>query len=118
MLQVESLKMDKFKILFENIIKFIEERGPLFKRPKEPDVWEALLIEGRHDLIEKFRRIERGEGGFGTIVVPSQGFSKNKKTHELVTEWLSKKNVNILDVEKEKTELESALRDPQKNCKL
>lgn len=109
MLQVDCLKVDKFKLLFENVVRYIEERGHLFKKPKKPDVWEMLLTEGNHDLIEKLRRVERGEGGFGTIVVPPGGFSKNEKTHQLVIDWLSEKDVNILDVEREKSELRKAL---------
>lgn len=111
MLHIRSLNTDTFKLLFENVVKYIEERGHLFKKPKELGVWETLLLEGQYDLIEKLRRVERGEGGYGTIVVPAEGFSKNKKTHNLVIGWLSEKGVNILDTRKEEAELKETLKN-------
>jgi hypothetical protein len=112
MLRVESLKIDKFKALFENIVRYIEERKHLFQNSRKPDIWEMLVSEGQYELIEKLRRVERREGGFGTIVIPPDGFSKSKSTHNLVVNWLSENGVNILDVNREKSELERSLKEP------
>ena len=115
MLKVRLAGLDKFKVLFENVIRFIE--GHARKNDKienKPDLWEMLLSEGKHDLIKKLRRVEREEGGFGTIVVPKEGFSPNKETNSMVIAWLKKAGTNVLDVQKEIVELENALHGANK----
>ncbi len=116
MIKVRFLGLDKFKVLFENVMRFIEEHGWKFSKEekRKPGLWEMLLAEGQHDLIEKLRRVEREEGGFGTIVVPEGGFSDNKETHDMVVAWLEKTGTNVLDVKQEITELEEALRGGKK----
>lgn len=111
MIRVKFLGLEKFRILFENAMQFIEEHSCRFQNEekKEFDLWEMLLSEGKHDLIEKLRRVERQEGGFGTIIIPEGGFSSNKQTHEMVVSWLEKMGTNVLDVKKEIAELEEAL---------
>jgi hypothetical protein len=72
-------------------------------------LWERLAEEGNFELIEKLRRVEKGELGYGTIVVPHDGFSEEDETHNLVLDWLEEHGVNILNVGLEKARLEQAL---------
>lgn len=112
MLKVRILDIDPFKFLFDAFLDFIESRRKNNAMKKEinvPALWEKLLSENRHDLIQKFRRVERKEGGFGTIVVPKKGFSKNEETNQLIIDWLIEKGVNVLNVEEEISDLEDAL---------
>lgn len=98
-------KICHFRVIFDNMLRFIEN----FKKASNDDVWGVLLAEGNHDLIRTLRRVEKKEGGYGTIVTPEEGFSKKSHTNELVLDWLKKQKVNVLDLQKEKEELRSAL---------
>ena len=74
------------------------------------DIWGSLVFEGNHDLIRKLHRVEKDEPGFGTIVVPREGFSSNDETHNMVIRWLKSHNVNILNPFNEEANLEYALK--------
>jgi len=86
------------------INEFIEECCPTFT------LWEKLALEGNFKLIEKLRKVERGELGYGTIVVPEKGFSESDKTHNTVLNWLEERNINILNPGLEKARLKYALK--------
>jgi len=75
-----------------------------------PDIWAVLALEGNFNLINKLHRVERKEGGFGTIAVPREGFSQNDQTHNMVMKWLREHGVNILNPVHEIANLEYALR--------
>jgi hypothetical protein len=73
------------------------------------DLWLQLTTEGKFDLIRKLGRVENREPGYGTIIVPSEGFSDRDETHNMVLDWLKAHNINILNVGLEKRCLELAL---------
>ena len=77
----------------------------------DKDIWERLTLEGNHDLIAKLHYVEQGEAGFGTIVVPVEGFSEDDDTHNAVLDWLREHNVNILNPGREITILTKALKE-------
>jgi hypothetical protein len=51
-------------------------------------VWDLLAAEGNHTLINTLHKVERRETGYTTIIIPTEGFSKDRRTHEAVVEWL------------------------------
>ena len=73
-------------------------------------LWERLAAEGKFELINKLRRVEQKEPGYGTIVVPKTGFSDDDKTHNLVLDWLECQGVNIMNTRIEIARLKNALR--------
>lgn len=83
--------------------RFLEDACPTFF------LWDRLIDEGQFHLIRKLRRVEMGEEGFQTIVVPPEGFSEDDRTHNLVVDWLEERGVNVLNVGLEKARLEMAL---------
>jgi len=74
------------------------------------ELWVRLALERKFDLIHKLHRAERGEGGFGTIVVTREGFSEDDTTHNMVLRFLNKKGINIFNPGFEEACLERALR--------
>jgi hypothetical protein len=67
-----------------------------FKNVKT-DVWLDLLFENNFSLIDKLHHVENKDSGFGTVIVPEQGFSQNDVIHNKVLEWLKKKKVNVIN---------------------
>jgi hypothetical protein len=108
--------MDWLRKVKELFLRFLNEH-PEFGEPtkhmristKSESVWELLVQEDNHDLIEKLHKVERKEKGYGTIVVPKDGFSKNGTTNQAVIDWLEEHDVNVLDPQKEISELKEAL---------
>ena len=90
--------------LIDDVInEFLEECCPT------ATLWERLAMEGKFDLIEKLRRVEKSEDGYSTLVVPPEGFSESDQTHNIVLDWLEERGVNVLNVGLEKARLEHAL---------
>lgn len=87
----------------EMINDFIRECCPT------SELWEVLAQEGKFELIDRLRRVEMGEDGYHTIVVPKKGFSENDKTHNLVLDWLEEHRVNVMNIRKEVFILKEAL---------
>jgi len=77
------------------------------------DIWRRLACESKHELIKILKRVEKEEGGYGTIIVPPDGFSCDEITHNLIINWLENKGVNVYSVENEVEKLKDAL-----NCKV
>lgn len=75
----------------------------------DDELWIALALEGKHTLIEKLNRAFNGFPGYGTIVVPREGFSENDRTHNMVIRSLRAHEVNICDIIFEVGNLEHAL---------
>jgi len=65
------------------------------KNPFDP--WTDLASEGRFDLIERLRRAEVRESGYGTIIVTKEGFSPNDATHNKVLAWLRYKDIRYIN---------------------
>ncbi len=72
-------------------------------------VWDRLSAEGNHTLIETLRRVERKEEGYGTIIIPANGFSKDPETNRAVIEWLQEKGVLVYNPQQEIKELSETL---------
>lgn len=70
-------------------------------KPWSPDrseiLWGRLVMEEKHDLIEKLSKAERREPGYGTIVVTKQGFSEDDTTHNMVIEFLEANGINTFN---------------------
>jgi len=75
----------------------------------ESDLWVRLTLEGRFDLIDKLNRVENKEPGYGTVIVPQEGFSSDDGTHNLVIDWLNTHGINVLNVGFEVSRLENSL---------
>jgi hypothetical protein len=73
------------------------------------ELWSRLALEGRHHLMDKLRRAERHEPGFGTIVVKKEGFSEDDETHNLVLKFLRQNGICVFNPGLEVTRLERAL---------
>jgi hypothetical protein len=72
-------------------------------------LWLTLASEGRFELIERLQKALNGVPGFGTIVVPLEGFSDIDKTHNMVLRCLRWHGVHLFDVAFEVGNLELAL---------
>jgi len=72
-------------------------------------VWDRLTAEGNHELIHKLQKVERRETGYGTIVIPKEGFSKDPETHAAVIAWLDEQKTLALNPSREVAELEISL---------
>lgn len=72
-------------------------------------LWLTLASEGRFELIERLQRAFNGVPGFGTIVVPLEGFSEVDRTHNMVIRSLKWHGVHVMDVLFEVGNLELAL---------
>jgi hypothetical protein len=64
----------------------------------DDELWLTLASEGRFELIEKLQRAFNGVPGFGTIIVPREGFSEVDRTHNMVLRSLKEHGVHIFDV--------------------
>ena len=73
------------------------------------ELWTRLALEGRHTLLNKLRRAEHREPGFGTIVVTKEGFSDDDETHNLVLKFLRQNNICVFNPGLEAARLERAL---------
>lgn len=73
-----------------------------------PTMWEQLALEGRHSLITTLRHVEQGTPGYGTVVVPTEGYSDNTDVHNAVLEWLRARDVLSLNVSLQVALLEEA----------
>jgi hypothetical protein len=71
-------------------------------------LWLTLASEGRFELTEKLQRAFNGVPGFGTVVVPLEGFSEVDRTHNMVLRSLKWHGVHIFDVAFEVGNLEVA----------
>jgi len=96
----------------ESLLNVIENQNKTFL------LWEILAADGKFELIDKLRRVELREPGYGTIVVPKEGFSDNDEIHNIVLDWLEEQNVNILNVNLEIARLKRALKEGTKNTQF
>jgi hypothetical protein len=109
--------MDWLRKVKELFLRFLRDHPELGGIPKtmrvttRPTVWELLVLEKNFELIEKLKKVEDKEAGYGTIVVPRGGFSSNPETHLAVLAWLKSRRVNVLDVSREIEDLYFALHE-------
>ena len=73
------------------------------------NIWDILLDFEEFNLIKKVYRAGSGQAGFGTLIVPKGGFCTYPNVNAAVIQWLEYKGINVLDVNKEITELENSL---------
>lgn len=94
----------------DNLVKnLIEHYDYLHIQELGSKIHACLVLESNFELIDRLHRIENKEGGYGTIVVPKEGFSENDEVHNLILDWLNAQNINILNVQHEIANLEYAL---------
>ena len=74
------------------------------------DIWIALALEGNSDLIKLLHRVENKEPGYGTVIIPKEGFSFDDDIHNAVLDWLKVKGVNVWSSENEQAGLEYSLK--------
>lgn len=74
------------------------------------NLWDRLATEGRHDLITTLRHVELNTPGYGTIIVPPEGYSQDDTTHNMVLDYLNHHHINILNVQLTIEKLTRALR--------
>lgn len=80
-----------------------------FKHDERVDLWDRLTDEGQFKIIDTLHHIEKGTGGFGTIVRPLEGFSEDPETHEDCLQFIEEHGCRILDVDREVLELDQSL---------
>lgn len=97
-------------------LKFLNEHpnltrgGPVHRINFTPQsVWDLLAAENQLALIDRLRRVERGEPGYRTVLIPNEGFSKDPKVHQAVLDWLRDHNVNVYNCAQEIAELADTL---------
>lgn len=108
-------------VMFKHFTKYLHEHG-FFNRERKVDtkpkktptkeLWESLIAEGKHDLVKVLNHVENKDAGFGSIVVPADGFSKSKEIHNSVMVWLKERDINIVDVKREISDLKNSLKEP------
>lgn len=89
------------------MLRYLEQQ--MLEGSRSEPVWTRLAAEGRFQLIERLRHAELGHAGYGTIVVPKEGFSDDDTTHNAVLDWLSEHQINVMNVGLEIARLERAL---------
>jgi hypothetical protein len=75
----------------------------------EKTVWDMLAADGKYDLIRRLQRVERGEPGYGTMIIPEGGWSRDPGTNDRVLCWLKDRHVNVWSPTQEIAELEQSL---------
>jgi hypothetical protein len=73
------------------------------------NIWDILLEFEEFSLIKKVYRAGSGQAGFGTLIVPEGGFCSYPHVNSAVIQWLEYKGVNVVDVNKEITDLKNCL---------
>ena len=81
------------------------------KIPTKEDLWVRLTIEKNYTLIAKLRQVEAKTPGYGTIIVPKEGYSENEVTHNMVLDWLKDHQTKTLNPSLEIHKLERSLYD-------
>jgi len=71
-------------------------------------VWDMLAAEGNLSLIERLKMVEQRYPGYGTMVVPEEGYSDDDDTHNAVIDWLRAHDVNVLNTRTTIARLEKA----------
>lgn len=72
-------------------------------------LWNTLVEAQEFALLERLREIEKQ--GYGTIIMPSKGFSKDDTINNMVIDWLRLKDILVYSPESEIMEAERALRE-------
>lgn len=107
---------DKRKRIKEEIYRLIEQLNDLDNTEpvnrgsyKATTLWDRLMEEGRLDLIARLHEVEIGTPGYGTIIVPHEGFSEDDTTHNMVLDYLEAHGTNIVNPGLMITRMERAL---------
>jgi len=79
------------------------------KYPIGSTVWDLLAAEGKYDLISKLHKIEQGEPGYSTVIIPQGGWSESADTNDAILLWLKKLNINVWSPTQEVVDLKRAL---------
>lgn len=99
--------MDKLERIIEELIDLLLKE---YSHTKNCELlWEALWLNGDYALLEKLRKAEINFPGFGTLIVPKEGFSPCNWIHNLVIDWCKIHKIHLLNVAIEIAKLELAL---------
>ena len=111
---------NRFKALFQLFMKHFTGCGLFHKKPKKymiaknkekpEDLINILRGLGKNRLANTLEHIENKDGGYGSIVVPKDGFTNREDVNDRIMSWLKTKGVNIVNVQSEIAALESSLR--------
>jgi hypothetical protein len=93
--------------LFSRDVKPNEE--PKKATISSEQLWQLLIEDGKHDLVKILQHVENKDPGYGSIVVNQGGFSEKDSIHNMVLDWLRERNVNIINVAQNISELEDSL---------
>jgi len=112
----KEVRPNAFKLHFKCLIKHIRELG-LFRYKdtkiniKVPTdiLWQTLIEDGRNELVTLLQHVENREPGYGSIIVPNNGFSDSDTIHNMVLDWLHERDINVVNVAHEITCLERSL---------
>jgi len=74
---------------------------------KSDEIWSSLVLEQNFALLDKLQRIEKNEPGFGTIIIPKDGFSKNETLNKQIIAWLKRHKINVYSIDQEIKSLDS-----------
>ena len=106
----DVVRPNAFKIHFQCFMNYLRDlnlfhRDPknsvLFEKPVKistEKLWELLVEDGKHDLVKILQHVENKDIGYGSIVMPAQGFSEDDNIHNMVLDWLLERNINIVNV--------------------
>jgi hypothetical protein len=98
---------DELERIIEQLIDDLVTRFELYHETHT--LWEALWLDGNYDLIDKLYLAEIKTPGFGTIIVPREGFSSHDRIHNAVLDWLHSHEINVCNPSLEITKLTRAL---------
>jgi hypothetical protein len=113
-MRLPSEEDDRLRKALLRMLQDLDEESPTRRAVYHPlNLWDRLIAEGNFELINKLHMVERGVGGYGTVICPTHGFSENDVTHNAVIDWLKSKKVNILCVDSMVKRLFLALHGPE-----
>jgi len=103
--------MERIKQIFLSCVEAVRDKDEPYPRVeyRVKTVWDRLAAENNNELITRLRRVEKGESGYGTIIIPAGGWSKNEITNDVVLAWLKVRDINVYSPAKEIAELEQTL---------
>jgi len=90
---------------------FKDLMAPTPRKIQQEDLWVRLTLEKNDALIAKLRHVEAKTPGFGTVVVPKEGYSEDPTTHNMVLDWLHTHGVRTFNPSLEIYKLERSLYD-------
>jgi hypothetical protein len=94
----------------ERVIEsLIDELCDQYERQHRSEIlWQALVLDGNFTLLSKLHNAEIKFSGYGTLIVPTEGFSDNNRVHNMVIDWCREHKVRLFNVSHHIAILENA----------